>query len=59
MWAVLSSREDMVKLMLEHGAEINAKTREGKTALDYAIRDKKRGIESLLVKAGGKSGKSI
>jgi len=41
-----------VKLLLEKGLDVNAKDKEGKTALSYARAAKKNDIEEMLLKAG-------
>ena len=57
MWASMRGAEDIARLLLAHGAEVNAKMQDGMTALDYAIRDKRGNFQELLRKVGGKLGK--
>jgi ankyrin repeat protein len=52
-WAVTASgRADVVRLLLEHGANVNSRDREGETALHYAARTKEWGVVRSLVLAG-------
>jgi len=54
-----------IKIMLEHGADVNAKDKNGKTPLDYVGDDnyipqkKKQEIKTLLRKYGAKSGAEL
>jgi ankyrin repeat protein len=48
--------EDRVKNLIEHGAEINAKTADGMTALDFALRSGDPSVVEVLRKAGAKEG---
>jgi ankyrin repeat protein len=47
---------DKVKNLIDHGADINAKTAEGATAVDFAVRSGNASVEEVLRKAGGKEG---
>jgi hypothetical protein len=47
---------DTVKSLIEHGADLDAKTPEGKTALDFARLRGATPVVDLLVKAGAKTG---
>jgi ankyrin repeat protein len=51
--------KDSVELILEEGADINAKDKKGETALDYALDLGKKEIIELLLKYGAKEGKEI
>jgi ankyrin repeat protein len=48
--------EDRVKNLIEHGAEINAKTADGMTALDFALRSGDQSVVEVLRKAGATEG---
>jgi ankyrin repeat protein len=50
---------DRVKLLLKHGANVNAKDAEGLTPLDWAERNKDMAIIRLLKAAGAMSGSTI
>ena len=54
--AVDNNNKDMVTLLLDNNAEINAKDYNGKTALDFAKNDDMR---QLLISHGAKSGKDL
>jgi ankyrin repeat protein len=45
-----------VKALIEHGADVNAKTVEGRTALDFALLQGDPAVVQLLQKAGAKEG---
>lgn len=45
-----------VKTLIEHGADVNAQTADGVTALDFALRSGNQPVAELLRKAGGKRG---
>ena len=47
---------DRVKSLIEHGADVNAKTAEGATALDFAVRSGDAQVVEVLRKAGAKEG---
>jgi ankyrin repeat protein len=47
---------DKVKDLIERGADVNAKTADGFTALDFALRSGDKVVVGLLRKAGGKEG---
>jgi ankyrin repeat protein len=52
-WAVSAAgRAEVVRLLLEKGANVNARDREGETPLHYAARTKEWGIVRSLVLAG-------
>ena len=48
--------KDRVKSLIEHGAEINAKTADGMTTLDFALRSGDQSVVDVLRKAGAKEG---
>ena len=56
MLAVKNNRLDTVKLLLEKGAQVNAKNKEGKTALDLARAQNHKDLEQVLLKAGATVG---
>ena len=45
---------EMVQILVEAGADVNAKNRDGKTPLDLAHKNKHRDVEKLLRKHGAK-----
>ena len=47
---------EKVKKLIDQGADINARTAEGSTALDFAVRSGNTSVEEVLRKAGGKPG---
>ncbi len=58
MYASNSEAEavDRVKRLIEHGAEVNAKSVDGITALDFALLSGDRPVVELLRKAGAREG---
>jgi outer membrane protein assembly factor BamB len=54
IFAVIGGNPDVVRLLIERGADIDAKTKEGKTALDIARLLKHRKIVDLLKQAGAR-----
>jgi hypothetical protein len=54
MFAVNSGNEDMVKLLLEYGADPNVRDKEGNTALSLAEEDERKDMADLLLKYGAK-----
>ena len=48
MYAILSQKIDLIKLLLENGAEKDVKERSGKTALDYAVQSGNKEIIGLI-----------
>ena len=59
MWAVMSGNDKLVSEVLKHGVNVNALDNEGQSALDFAIRDELPEIQSLLRKAGAKTGAEL
>ncbi|KAK2753368.1 hypothetical protein FQN55_003497 [Onygenales sp. PD_40] len=51
-FAASSGSENTVKLMLEYGADVNARTSQGSTPLHKALEAGKEGIVELLIDAG-------
>lgn len=47
-WAVQRNKVDMVKLLIENGANINLEDDKGKTAFDYAVKEKNDEIIKLF-----------
>jgi len=47
---------DRVKSLIGHGADVNAQTADGVTALDFAVRSGNQPVVELLRNAGGKEG---
>jgi len=54
MWGVFNPNIDVVAALLKAGADVNAKDRDGKTALDYVRKNKDSAVAKLLEQAGGK-----
>ena len=50
------ARPDIVTSLIEHGADVNAQTADGATALDFALRQGGSVVPELLRKAGAKEG---
>lgn len=48
----IEERKELIQLLLDYGADINAKDLNGETALDYACHD----IKGFLVSLGAKKG---
>lgn len=61
VWAAYHEGGDRetARLMLERGADVNQATHDGATALDWARARGNGGLEELLLKHGGKSGKPL
>ena len=57
MWAARNGRKDVVPILLAKGANVNAKDKQGRTALDWAEYYRQEGTKELLLKAGAGSGK--
>ena len=53
--AILRNNPDIVSMLLEHGADLNAKTTRGETPLDWAITLNSDEITQLLKKKGALS----
>ncbi|MGC8923596.1 MAG: ankyrin repeat domain-containing protein [Candidatus Micrarchaeia archaeon] len=53
MYAARDGRTEIVKLLLEKGADVNAKDILGLTALRYAAENGHKDVVELLKKAGG------
>lgn len=51
MW-VEKNQEDLIKLLLSKGADVNATNNQGKTALHLALMDRNEGIAAILLKNG-------
>lgn len=47
---------DRVKTLIDHGADVNARTADGSTALDFALRSADASVVEALRKAGAKEG---
>lgn len=54
MWAAVKGQLEAVRLLLKNGADVNAKTRDGKTALKYAQKTGHKEIGELLKAHGAK-----
>jgi ankyrin repeat protein len=52
MWAVAERHLNVVRILLEHGADVNAKSSSGFTALMFAGREGDSGIAELLLAKG-------
>lgn len=51
-WAARANRVEVVKLLLAHGADVEAKTKKGDTALSIALRHRMKRITVILKAAG-------
>lgn len=49
MWFIFTDNTEIAQLLIESGADINAKDKSGKTALDYAKEKNNTKIEQLLI----------
>ena len=54
MWVIFDYNAELSKLLIESGADINAKDKDGNTALDYARYRDNSEIEQLLIEKGAK-----
>lgn len=54
MRAAQVGHRDVVKLLLDKKARMNAKTERGMTALDYAVKGRHEGVAALLREHGAK-----
>jgi ankyrin repeat protein len=52
--AAFQGRKEMAEWLIARGADINAKTNEGKTALQYAKSNNHKDVADLLRKHGAK-----
>lgn len=52
--AAQNGNREMIALLLQHGADINAKTSTGKTALDMAVEYEHPGVRYFLVERGAR-----
>ncbi len=52
MFAVNYHRKEMISLLLKHGAKVNEKSKDGRTALFYACANGKEEFMEVLIKAG-------
>jgi hypothetical protein len=50
---------EIVQALLDRGADVNAKTRTGETALDYALRNGDTPVVATLRKAGGRANAKV
>ena len=57
--ATLSGGKEITQLLISSGADLNAKSIEGKTPLNYAIQYNKTGIADLLRKHGAKTAEEL
>ena len=56
MWAVYNEHDnvEIIRALLEKGAEVNVKADDGSTALSWALKKGNTGTVALLKKAGAK-----
>ena len=52
MLAALYGHKKVVKILVEAGADVNAKRKDGKTALRWATEEGHRGVAKILRNAG-------
>ena len=57
MWAARNGRKDVVQVLLEKGADVNAKDKQGRNALDLARYYRQEHTKELPLKAGAGIGK--
>ena len=57
--AVAGGHKEIVELLIDNGADVNAKMEDGRTPLDVAIKYKKTETADLLRKHGGKTKKEL
>jgi ankyrin repeat protein len=50
---------EVVKLLLANKVDLNAALESGETALDIALKNQNTDIGDLLLRAGGKSGRTV
>ena len=58
-YAAVVDHKEIVELLLSSGADVNAKTDDGETPLDNAIKYKRTETADLLRKHGGKTGEEL
>ena len=58
-WAAWGGRKETAELLIEKGAEVNAKDDGDETPLDFAIKGKHTKIADLLRKHGGKTAEEL
>jgi ankyrin repeat protein len=58
-WAARKGYKEVVELLIAKGADLNAKTKNGNTALDLAIQYNQSEIADLIRKHGGKTGEEL
>lgn len=56
--SAIQGHEDMTALLLRHGADLNKRDKEGKTALDRALQ-MKNSVAPYLAAVGGKRGEEM
>ena len=58
-YAVDKGHKEVVKILINAGANVNAKDEDGGTPLDWAIMGKRTATADLLHKHGGKTGEEL
>ena len=58
-YAAANGHKEIAELLIEKGADLNAKDEDGGTPLDYAIEFKHTQTADLLRKHGGKTGEEL
>jgi len=58
-WAAYEGHKETAELLIAKGVDVNAKTNDGETPLDWAIKHKRTETANLLRKHGGKTAKEL
>ena len=59
MIAAINGHEEVAKMLLENGSNVNWKSDSGQTPLDIAVKNSHLGLAGLYRKKGGKCGKDL
>jgi len=58
-YAALTGRKEIAELLIDNGADVNEKTDDGRTPLDFTKQTKQKAIANLLRKHGGKTAEEL
>jgi len=57
--AAANGHKEIAELLIDNGADVNEKTADGRTPLDFTKQTKQKAIAALLRKHGGKTAKEL